>query len=90
MIKPDPTPGSIHPEISAMVLAEDKRLLLVGTAEEEAKLLLWNISTNTYLTQIPLPTFVSVLILKLSLSAKRAAIVGLTSKSGKNLLYIDL
>lgn len=32
-IKPDPTPGSIHPEISSMALAEDKRLLVVGTAE---------------------------------------------------------
>lgn len=31
-VKPDPTPTSIHPEISAMALGECKRILIVGTA----------------------------------------------------------
>ena len=30
-VKPDPTPNSNHPEISAMTLGDCKRLLVVGT-----------------------------------------------------------
>ena len=90
VVKPDPAPHSIHPEISSMVLGDCKRLLVVGTAEEQCKLLLWNISTHTFLSQIPLPGFVSVCIIKLSLSTRHAAVVVMTAKATKTLLFIDL
>ena len=73
-----------------MVLGDCKRLLAVGTAEEQCKLLIWNISTNTYLFQIPLPGFVSVSIIKLSLSTRHAAVIAMTPKATKSLLFIDL
>lgn len=73
-----------------MALAEDKRLLIVGTAEENSKLLLWNISTNTYLHQIPLSGFVSVSIIKISLSVRVATVVAVTAEAARHLLYVDL
>lgn len=73
-----------------MALGDCKRLLVIGTAEQQSKLLIWNISTHTYLFRIPLPGFVSVSIIKLSLTNKHAAIVALTEKNNKSLLFADL
>jgi hypothetical protein len=73
-----------------MALGDCKRLLVVGTTEQQCKLLFWDISTHTYLFRIALPGFVSVCIVKLSLSSKHAAVVAMTEKTTKSLLFIDL
>jgi WD40 repeat protein len=73
-----------------MALGECKCLLVVGTSEEHPKLLVWNISTNTYLYHIPLNGYVSVRALKLSSSGKHAAAVAVMENATQHLLFLDL
>lgn len=63
---------------------------MVGTGEENCKLLLWNISTNTFISYILLPGFVYINIVKISLNAKKVAVVATTPEASKSLLFIDL
>lgn len=73
-----------------MILGDCKRFLLVGTSEENAKIIAWDISTNTNLFDIKLNGFVIVNLLKLSFSNKHSAVLA-TAKNGQQyLLFIDL
>jgi hypothetical protein len=50
----------------------------------------WDISTNTYLYQIPLSGYISLSIIKLSSSSKHAAAIALMPNAVSHLLFIDL
>ncbi len=38
--------SAISPEVSAFTLTDDKRLLIIGTAQSEANLIVWEINTS--------------------------------------------
>ena len=90
LLKPDVLFVSSHPEISCMALGDAKRLLIVGSNEEAAKLIAWDISTNSPLYQISLPGFVSVQLLKISPTERAATAIVMTRSGQKYLLFVDL
>ena len=90
LLKPDVLLVSSHPEISCVALGNCKRRLVAGSTEETAKLMGWDVSTNSPLFQIHLPGFVSVLLLKLAPSGRSAAAVALARSGHKYLLLVDL
>jgi hypothetical protein len=90
ILKPDVSPSSCHPEISCLALGECKRKLLVGTSELNAKIMLWDISTNTSLFEVRFAGFVSVRIAKLSPSNNHAALLMLARSAQQYLLFVDL
>ncbi len=90
IIKPDISNNSNHPEISCMVLGDCKRFLLIGTSEENAKIIAWDISTNTSLFDIKLNTFIMVNLVKLSFSNKHSIVLATTKNSHQYLLFMDL
>ena len=90
LLKPDVIPVSNHPEISCMALGDCKRLLVVGSSEETAKLMGWDISINSPLFQIALPGFVSVQLLKISPCRRKAGAIAISRSAHKSLLLINL
>jgi len=81
--------SEISPEISAFCLSEDKRLLVIGTAQLEANLIVWEISTNLQLAKLILPNCCIVLQLKIAHDNKHVIIIGLTKDLLQVIMIID-
>lgn len=73
-----------------MVLGDCKRFLLIGTSEENAKIIAWDISTNTSLFDIKLNGFITVNLVKLSFSNKHSAVLATAKNGHQYLLFMDL
>jgi hypothetical protein len=66
---------AISPEVSMFTLSEDKRILVIGTSQIEANLIIWEISTNLQLAKLILPNCSIILYMKLAHDNKHIIII---------------
>ena len=66
---------AISPEVSTFCLSDDKRILVIGTSQIEANIIIWEISTNLQLARLILPNCSIVLYLKIAHDNKHIIII---------------
>jgi hypothetical protein len=81
--------SAISPEVSAFTLTDDKRLLIIGTAQSEANLIVWEINTSMQLAQLIIPNCCTILYIRVAHDNKHLIIIGLTRDYLQVILIVD-
>ena len=68
------------PEISAMTISGDRKILAIGTFSEEAHIFVWDINSETTLFRLNLKEIVEVTLLRFSHSNNYIVATGITSQ----------
>lgn len=66
---------AVSPEVSAHTISRDGRLLFVATAQAQANIFVWEVTTNVQLGQITLPNIPIILHVKVAFDNKHVLIV---------------
>ena len=70
--------SAISPEVSAFTLTEDKRLMIIGTAQSESNLIVWEINTSMQLARLIIPNCCTILYIRVAHDNRHLIIIGLT------------
>lgn len=90
MLRPDPNNHkSVSAELSCFCLSKDLRTLFIATAEIEAKIHIWEVTTKINLGKILIPNVPIVLNLKVAHNGKHLLILGLTSEYYQVIMMVD-
>lgn len=77
------------PEISTFTLSPDRKYVCVGTAQKKAKLITWELTTNTFVKEWILDNCCVILNLKYSGDKKRLVCIALTESYSQMVMLID-
>ena len=80
---------STSPEISTFTLSPDRRYVCVGTIQKKAKLITWELTTNTFVKAWTLDNCCVVLNIKYSSDKKRLVCIALTEHYTQVVMLID-
>lgn len=78
------------PEISAMSISNNRKLLAIGTFSEEAKIFIWDISSETTVFELSLKEIIEVHHLSLSDNCKYIVCTGLSNQNSLILFLVDV
>ncbi|KAL4497254.1 hypothetical protein ABPG72_011189 [Tetrahymena utriculariae] len=88
-IKLDQSPTTINPEISCFVLSKDKKLLCAGTCQIQAKIIIWDICSQTCLKQMILNNSNYILHIKMAYDNRHIVCVALSNDYNAIIYLID-
>lgn len=80
---------SVSPEVSTLALCHKRKYLCLGTIQSKAKLVLWELTSMTYLKSLTLDDCCVVLNISFSYNRKRIACVALTKSYTQRVYLID-
>lgn len=80
---------STSPEVSTFTLSPDRRYVCVGTLQKKAKLITWELTTNTFVKEWTLENCCVVMNIKYSGDKKRLACVALTENYSQLVMLLD-
>ena len=81
---------SINPEVSTFTLSKDRKYICVGTIQKKAKLLIWEISSRTFIKSMTLAHCCVILTIKYSFDARFMVVIGLTKDYTQTVFFIDV
>ncbi len=58
-------------------MSKDKRMLVIGTGQVEASIIVWEVSTNLLMANIPVPGVTLILYVKMAYDNRHVLLVGL-------------
>ena len=70
----------MSPEVSTFCVSRDGRLILVATAQSQANIFIWEVTTNVQLGRVTLQHIPIILHIKLAHDNKHVLLVGLTKE----------
>ena len=77
------------PEISAMAMDEERKIIAVGTTQSSAKIIIWEVCSRTMLSTMNLPMIVTVLNLKFAHDSRHICCIGQTKDHTVMVFLID-
>jgi WD40 repeat protein len=80
---------STSPEVSTFTLSPDRRYVCVGTLQKKAKLVTWELTTNTFVKEWTLENCAVIMNIKYSGDKKRLACIALTESYSQVVMLID-
>jgi hypothetical protein len=88
-LSPDQSTRNSHPEISCFQLSKDKRMLFIGTAQNQAQLIVWEISTHTMVNKITLESVSVILFITCAYDNQHLIVIGLTKDYLQCIILLD-
>ena len=81
--------SSISPEISCFTFNEDRRILVIGTSQVEANIIVWEIGTNLILSKFILPWISIIQYIKIAHDNRHLIFIGLTEHYVQAIVLVD-
>jgi len=78
-----------NPEISCMAISQDRKFLCIGTTQTHAQLILWELTSRTFMKNMTLNDCCTILLLKYSFDHRMIACVALTRNYTQIVYLID-
>lgn len=73
-----------------MAICANKKTIIIGTNEENCKIILWDISTKTCLNSISLHNIIEIILVKISDSAQHGIALGINRDQYPILMFLEL
>lgn len=78
-----------NPEISCMAICRNRKFLCIGTSQTQAKLIIWELTSRTFMKSMTLSDCCTILMLKYAYDTRMIACVALTKNYTQVVYLID-
>lgn len=80
---------SVNPEISCLAISHNRKFVCIGTTQSNAQLLIWELTSQTFMKNMTLQDCCTVLMLKYSYDTRMVACIALTRNYTQVVYLID-